>query len=773
MRALLFLLALPSLALAQEDYELRQPPREVYTDLRQSFTIVASHAVEIDQIKPHPKITWLDHSMSRSNDSTIHTEIGFVVRAPGLIEFPPIPVVIENKSFFLRLNDITARRNPAPKDLGKFEVLWNKDLEMPETVHLGEALDVDFIGQLPREAGSRVQFLGTPTNRVENAKWYLFTRQRGRNARSEDYFYNFSSNGSGSRINGFFFGPRERRFVERNGNVNGDPVVARQFKARMICSELGEVNGHLGMTLAKIERNREGHMVDYERTYLIPFRFNVVPLPPIPSESLVNTGLVGDWEISAAIGPSVPTANQPLHIQLDLTGRGDPTLRREFDFSREGFASVESRMVSNLDTNYEEWNGQFTQTLIPSGNVATFPAVTLASFDTVNDKWKLHPVTPALSLDGKVDHTRDLAPAAQLGGAIARPVLLNLPRAIFPIIALAPFLPFLFGFAKKRLDQRDPVRKERQQKIRALVSRFRSGKGSAETIDDELLPLLRAHLDLPSGASTREVADTLKNKHGALASLLRDHSKASFSGGGSGIDLKNLATQLAKVSFLFLLIGQLRAVTLEEANLAFSEDRYSDALAAYQNLIEENPGQPRLYQNLALTYLAIDDPARARAACHTALLLAPLDSEARALMSDIRQRVGAPALPGTSLLALRPDQWFILAAFLWVLGFALLGLRHFPQIKIPHFIALIAFVLAIVFLATGIWRNSHIYAEQQFMIIGDDLPREPTPGTPDWDFPTLKSGLIIEVAEISKTHARIQTDGSSFWLPLSQLQQVW
>jgi len=763
MKTLLLLLILGHLAEARQDYDLVQPPQEIYTDLRYSLIIEADHGVEIGPIKPHPKITWLDRSIERKDYTTLpmHTELGFVVRAPGLIEFPPIPVIIENKSFFLRLDDITAQRNPAPEDFGQLRIRWNDQAEMPTTVHLGEAIEIDFIGELPFSRQVRSQFLDVPVSRVENASWYLFSRQRGRNARPEDYFYNFGQN----------YTPR--RFVTRRERTNGVDVITRQYRSRLICSDLGEVSGHLGMTMSVMARGEVGQLVSHERTYLVPFRLNVIPLPPLPNERVVNTGLVGDWSIEASVSPRTPAANEPLQIRIDLSGQGDPNLRREFDFSREGFASVESEMLDGAGTNYDVWLGRFTQKLIPSGNVPTFPALTLATFDTLNDQWKMHPVSAALTLEGQRDISRDRAPLAELGSPIVRPVLLNLPRAVFPVVALAPLLPFLFAFLKRRLDQRDPAHKARQQKLRALTHRFRSENGDPAEIDSDLLPLLRKHLELPPGASTKEIADALEKDHPDLASQLREHSKASFSSDRSPLNLKALATSLAKLSLLFLLILQVRGTTLEEANLAFTENRFSEALTAYEALIAENPGQPHLYQNLALTYLAVDDPSRARAACHTALLLSPLDSEARALMDDIRKRTGAPALPGTSLLALRPDQWFILAALAWVITFLLLGLRHFPHLKIPRWAALPAFALAAIFLITGIWRNTHAYAENQFMVVGNDLPREPSPGTPDWDFPTLKNGQIVQVAEFIPTHARIETDNSSFWLPRSQLKQVW
>ncbi|MFW2386516.1 MAG: tetratricopeptide repeat protein [Akkermansiaceae bacterium] len=758
------ILALAMLAPLQsaEDYEIIEPPSEVLTDLRVSFSLIASHIVQIGPLKPHPKITWLDQSNQRilngepTEDGKIQTELGFVVRSPGTVKFPPIPIVIENDSFLLRLPSIRAIKNRSPKDFAQFDVLWNEDTKIPEVVHLGETIEIDYIG---RVISKQSAFLGfeTPTSRAENARWHLFTRRRGQNARSEDYFYGISSRGFS-----FGYGSSYRRYAGGDTELRNQHARFRRYRARMICSKLGEVSGHLGMTMSSGTD---------QRTFLKPFKFQVIPLPALPNDNVIDTGLIGNWEINTRISPSRIATNKPIELTMLMSGKGDPSRRKDFDFSRDGFPSVDRQPAQERAPNYLTWDGRFQQTLVPTGKVPTFQAITLASFDTTNDRWKLHHVTPALTLTGMTDITDSLTPATALGNPIQRPVLLNLPPATFGAFAIAPFLPLLLRLIKKRLDQRDPERKERKQKARAFIATAQNGSGK---IEDDLLPVLREHLKLPPGSSTGEVAEALESSgHSDLAETLRAHAEFSFSSSAPPVDFKKLAQQLAKIAFIFLLfLPQLRAATLESANAAYGENRYSEAIAEYQTLIEKNPGQAVLHRNLALAYLAVDDPARARAACHTALLLSPLDGETRVLMNDIRTRLNAPTLPGTRLLELRPDQWLVLATAVWIFGFLLIGLRYFYP-RIPTWTSWAVFALALLFIATGIWRNQNAYQEGQFMVLGKDVPREPKIGNPNWDFPPLHGGQIVLIDETTKTHARIKTSGTPFWIPLSELKQVW
>ena len=757
----LALLIASSLSAIGQDFEFFNLPSEIQTDLRQEI-IIETHAEMVwENIPDHPKIVWLgQHDRRTRYGRTINT-LEFVAVSPGVIEFPPITIILEGKEFFVRLEPTRAIPNDLPKDFGRFKVLWNSVENPPENVHLGEAIEIDYIEEIPLTGNSRsAPLIALPSIRASNAKRHLFHKQEGRKPYPRDYFYA----DVGFFANGF---PYSREITR----INGEMVQIRKYRSRLYFTDLGVSTGHLGGTL--------GHSQHFARTYLVPFKINVLPLPPLPNNQAINTGLVGDWQFYPSLSTKSIEENEPFTIQIEANGLGNPNLLNPVDLSREGFPSVSksdgfiSRLRRLRKGNWkDQWGGVFTQTLLPTGKVGTFPALTLASFDTVSDQWKLTNITPNLTLPGFTDAVAEMQPRTELGSGLTRPVLLNLPLTTFGALAIAPFLPFLFGLAKKRLDARDPEKSESDRKLKELVARFASPQADHAEINEELLPFLRRRLDLPEGATGSEVADSLPPGHEELAELLREHAKTAFTPRANSLDLTSLSASLAKITFLFLLCFQsLPGNTLSEANKAFDESRYNDAAKIYQSLIEENPGHASLHFNLAQAYLSANDSGRARAACHTALLLDPLDSDTRDLMDEIRNRQGQPALPGTSLIALRPDQWIIFATIVWILAFTYLGIRHFR--RLPKWPAFALITLAALLALSAAWRQMQAYSEEQYMVLIDDLPREPEAGTPDWDYTPFRAGQIVKVADTTDTHAKISNSETSFWLPLEHLQQVW
>jgi len=748
----ILLLAAP-LALAQ-DYTVDELP-DIITEFQlEQINIETTSELVFGKLPKHPKIVWLEQSNRRIGDNLNSNTLDFVVTSPGILEFPPIPIVLENKEFFIRLKDVRVAQNPTSKIDTQLVAYWNDSSSPPSQVHLGEAVEVRFVQMIEKTRRDYNRpYFRPPSSRINGGQWHQYIKIPGRRAYPEDFYFSYAR--------GFWDG-RNNNFQVLDREIEGKPYAIHTYKARLYFTELGMATGHLSATL--------GISSSARRTHLVPFNIEVLPLPPLPNSQAIDTGLVGQWKFRSSVTPTQAAPSEQLSIRIAVEGLGNPKLRNKLDFSGEGFPSVETDWRFSENTNYDEWQALFEQTLIPTGKVGTLPARSLAFFDTVEDKWQLQEISPALTLPGFTDVTTTLTPRDSLGGSITRPVLLNLPVATFAAFALAPFLPFLFGFARKRRDARDPVREARQKKLQQLIKSFQSDQGSNSDIDDDLLPLLRDHLKLPGGATAREIAETLSDQE--LANLLRQHSEASFSSTPKPVDLKSLATRLATLALLFLAgLTTLRGATLEEANTAFTESNFTAAASLYEELIEEHPGTPSLYFNLAQAHLSADDRARARAACHTAILLDPLDQESHNLMSEIRKLQGDETVARSRFLSLRPDQWLLIAALLWISSFLYFGLRKLRPLPLWPGAALLA--LALVLASTGIWRQFHDYAENQYMVLADELPREPEAGTPNWDYPALRAGQIITIGEVTPTHAFVTSSDSPFWLPIHELQQVW
>ncbi|MGC6465252.1 MAG: tetratricopeptide repeat protein [Akkermansiaceae bacterium] len=747
------LLLTSHLARAQDYYVHKLPPQIVEQRLERIEIETRSELV-FGKLPSHPKIVWLEQSSRRIGDNLNLNTLDFVVTAPGLLEFPPIPIAYENKEFFIRLDDVRVLRNPVSETDTGLTVYWNELDAPPEQVHLGESVEVRFVEMVAKqETQFGRPYLTMPSNRVKGGQWHQYVEIPGRRALPQDFFFSYAR--------GFWDGGN-RNYQPAERVIEGVEYEMRIYKSRLYFTEIGMATGHLSATLGTTSAR--------QRTHLIPFKIEVLPLPPVPNSRAIDSGLIGRWDIQASVSPPQPLPSRQLSIRFAVRGKGNPKLRNKLDFSGEGFPSVESDWHYSSNPNYDEWNAIFEQTLIPTGKIGTLPARTIAHFDTESDEWKFVEVTPTLILPGFTDVTASLTPRESIGKAITRPVLLNLPGATFAAFALAPLLPFFFGLAKKRMDARDPILEARRKKLRQLITRYQSGEADPSSIDDELLPLLREHFELPGGATASEVADALTDEE--LAALLKQHSQSSFAANAERVDLKAVSARLAKLSFLFLLcFTQLRAATLEEANAAFDDSHFTTAAELYEELIEGNPGTPSLYFNLAQARLSADDPGRARAACHTAILLDPLNKESHDLMSEIRKRQGDETVAGSRFLSLRPDQWLTLAAIIWIAAFLYVGIRKLRPL--PRWPGPAVMVIALVFAGTGIWKQLHDYTENQYMVLPEELPRELEAGTPNWDYPALRAGQIVTISEVTPTHALVSSSDKPFWLPIHELQQVW
>lgn len=754
---LIFLFAaLGSLAARAQDYQVIPLPNKITAFDLKRIQIETGPEIVWGKLPKHPKIIWLENSTTRIRPGRHLNFIDFVATAPGLIEFPPLPVTLDNEEFFIRLDSIEVTENDTPIDDTRLEIFWDGSPDPPKEVHLGEAVELRILEMVvDRNGNARRAIFTNPSSRLEGSQWHQFIRRRGQKAQPRDFFFNFSNSNWGRPI---IFSPSYTEF-------GGQTYRIRRYVKRLYFTELGMASGHIGATIGTSSRAF--------RTHLIHFKTKVLPLPPIPNEQALNSGLVGDWAINSRMSPRQPLPGEKLEIRIGVRGKGNPNLRKDWDFSKDGFPSSEISFDTTNSPNYEEWEGLFTQTLHPTGKVGTLPALTIAHFDTVKDEWKLHEITPTVTLPGVVDIAKDLSPRGNIGSAVVRPVLLNLPPATFGIFAIAPFLPFLFGFLKKRLDARDPVRDENAKKLRTAIATLQSGEGNADLIDREVLPVLRYQYSLPSGSSAKEIADVVEDDE--LAASLRAHAEASFSSTAKPVDFAALAKQLSRVMVLFLVgilsFGTTKAEPLEEANEAFAAKRFAEAVSGYEALIEEQPGRASLYFNLAQAHLSSNNPARARAACHTALLLDPLNAETRTLMAEIRSRQGDLTGLGNRFLDMRPDQWLVVAVVIWVLGFLYLGIRKLKPL--PAWPGMSVILIALAFVAMAFWQQNQRYAAEQYMIIAEELPRELEAGTPDWDFPALRSGEIVQISETTKTHAKVGNAETPFWLPITELQQVW
>ncbi len=755
-------------AKAEVEYQVVQPSNPVIQTYREyQFSVSSREPIDIAPLPKHHKVFWLSRIASRE-ESMIHFDahvvtINFMATSPGTITFPAIPMKVGKESFVIKLDDLIANPNPLPSNSCDMQFHWNGFEEPPKTLYIGQSVDLNIRQLVAVDSIANRQ--ENPHRHIEGVDWHVFTPTPGRRARPEDYLRPFRS---------WFqdqFSRHIRRYRIEPKLVGEQEYRAYNYQARFTVGSTERLKGHCYFSISSSDKR-------LSRVSLAQLDLPVKSVPPLPHENAVDTGLIGDWELRGLLSPRAIQPKEPLYLSIFAEGYGNPTLLRSLDFSRKGFSSIQ------LKSEHENRNQRLatrqsikiSQELLATGEAATFPKVTLATFDPQQEDWKLHSISPEIQLIGVSNNLSEfplMQPSLEKGKSFQRPILLNLPAISFPLIALAPLLPFLAGFVRKRLDERDPEAEEERNHNQELIERLQSDEAAPTLIDTEVLPALRNSLNLPTGATAREVAKALPAEHEEMAELLITHSDSAFGAKKTEIDLKVIVTHLSKILLILAFtVLPLRASLLSEANQAFTEKRYQAAAESYQKIIVDHPGHPELHLNLAKARLAADQPAQARAACHTALLLDPLNPEGRTLMDQILTRLGQASLPGTQFLALRPDQFLKISLACWIFTFAFIATRRLKS-DFPRWPAFLCLVAVFIFAAIAFWRNSHAYAAEQYMVLADELPREPKVGMPNWDFPALRSGQIVEVDSSNETHAFIVTPDTSFWLPLDQLQQVW
>lgn len=124
----------------------------------------------------------------------------------------------------------------------------------------------------------------------------------------------------------------------------------------------------------------------------------------------------------------------------------------------------------------------------------------------------------------------------------------------------------------------------------------------------------------------------------------------------------------------------------DAANKLYAQSKFTEAAAAYRQVIEAGTVSAALYFNLGNAYFKSSQIGRAVAAYQQASALAPRDPDIRANLQFARNQVPGPtvragALP-RALGKLSLNEWAVLGAFAWCATFALLALRQLkPALK--------------------------------------------------------------------------------------------
>lgn len=728
------------------------PPKQAVECQVAEFHVYSADELVLTNPPAHPDFVWLEPKVEaeEKTDAAGHPQTlqhgvfrGIPLRT-GAMDVPTLPAVIGGEKVLLRYDRIEVAANPLPASTLRMATLWNGEATPPKSAVVGEAFDLDILLFAPKgergiwEVGNRFG----PELAISSVRWQLMPALPYSDKPS--YFYPFDG---------------RRLYAETTTTENGVDFLVRRFKTRFTVGEGTTLEGVLTAT-AEVGKQ--------QRSVFQKVAIPIQSLPPAPRGEFIDSGLIGQWTFTATTEPAKPVAGQPFTLRIDIDGAGGRHQCADLDFAGPGFKSLGKTLTDREDSRFDHWRARFEQRLLATGQGAEFPAIALGNFDPRQGRWIKQQVLAATPVAGATAQAAalDLATTADAGPAVSRPVWLNFPPALLLVAALAPMLPFAAGLLRKQWDKRDPQRAALRRQRAELIRQLEKSEGAetASLLDQQGLAVLRAHLGLSDAASPGEIAAQLGRDVACqeLATVLREHHARRFSGGASALDGRKLASLFARLSFLVVLTGLTclgaHAMTPAECDAAARSGQWESAAKGYEELIQQDPGRPAYFLNLAKVLTQAGRLQEARAACHTALLLEPANPAARALHANVLRQLNAA--PEFRAWYLRPDQILVAAAVLWILGWLLLALHRLRVLKV-RWPASVALVAALIIAGLGGLR-SFAYAPGQYFVISENDR-------------ALPAGKIVRgtPAEDPAFIAAETPEGGTRLIPAKHLRAVW
>ena len=221
---------------------------------------------------------------------------------------------------------------------------------------------------------------------------------------------------------------------------------------------------------------------------------------------------------------------------------------------------------------------------------------------------------------------------------------------------------------------------------------------------------------------------------------------------------------------------QAATVTAVQADSAYVQERYHDALKAYQLMAEQQGTSAELYYNMGNTYYKINDCAHAILCYERSLLLDPTSRDTRENLEFVRQKLKLPVATGSRSFVTQVAQsvafwfsgngWAVMAAILFVLCLLAVALYVFAvQVKwrkVGFFSAIALLALSALALTCSLYlrnraANSHAAIVMTQSASLSNAPRAPQDNEEAFKLP---QGSKVEITDSVTTGA---ADGSGKW----------
>ena len=185
-------------------------------------------------------------------------------------------------------------------------------------------------------------------------------------------------------------------------------------------------------------------------------------------------------------------------------------------------------------------------------------------------------------------------------------------------------------------------------------------------------------------------------------------------------------------------------VTAAQADSAYAQERYHDALNNYQLMMQEQGTSAELYYNMGNTYYRINDFAHAIICYEKALMLDPTDKQARENLNFVNQKLKLPVATGSRSFVTQVAQsvaflfssngWAVVALILFVLCLLAIALYVFKREvlwrKVGFFSALALLVLTAVAVTCSLYLRNRATSSNAAIVVSQSATLSTAPRTP-------------------------------------------
>jgi tetratricopeptide (TPR) repeat protein len=221
--------------------------------------------------------------------------------------------------------------------------------------------------------------------------------------------------------------------------------------------------------------------------------------------------------------------------------------------------------------------------------------------------------------------------------------------------------------------------------------------------------------------------------------------------------------------------GKELQMKLEKGNVAFSEDRFKEALTVYSELIKNYGFSPELLHNLANSYAADGQIGKAILNYMRGLRIAPADDDLRADLALVREKVGLfneeRSISERFFGYYDMNQWLTRALAAYVLVTLLLALNSRFQLKKGVFRSCIILMGLIVVCCAGAYSqrqkwNGAVITQPESRLLLSPFEAAASNGS------LIEGTLVYSLKKHHDYHYVLDEKGRSGWVPSASFEPI-